>query len=100
MRAVLLTAFAAMALIIAATGVYGVASYTVSQCTKEIGIRMALGATGADVKRLAMKFGGGVVAIGLVIGVAGSLALTQVVSAFLFDVGAHDAVTLIVAPLA
>ncbi|MGH9822010.1 MAG: ABC transporter permease [Blastocatellia bacterium] len=98
LRAVLLAGFAGLALILASTGVYGVVSYSVSQCTKEIGIRIALGATADDVARMAIRLGLSLVAIGTVTGIAGSVAMMRIVSAFLFEVSPHDSFTLIVAP--
>ncbi len=90
----LLAAFAGLALLLASIGIYGVMSYSVSQHTHEIGIRMALGARAADVLQLIVRQGMGLVLIGLVIGAAGALALTRVMSSLLFEVKPWDPLTL------
>jgi len=88
----LLGAFAAVALALAAVGVYGVISYAVRRRTREIGVRVALGADRASILGLVVKRGMVPVAIGLVLGVAGSLALHRLVERFLFQVSATDPV--------
>jgi putative ABC transport system permease protein len=90
----LLAAFAGLALLLASIGIYGVMSYSVSQYTHEIGIRMALGAKAADVLHLIIRQGMGLVIIGLGIGTAGALTLTRVMSSLLFDVKPWDPLTL------
>ncbi len=90
----LLVAFAGLALVLAAVGIYGVVSYTVAQRTRELGIRVALGAAASTVRRLVLGQGMTVVAIGIAIGTAASFALTRVLRASLFGVGTTDAVTL------
>jgi putative ABC transport system permease protein len=90
----LLTAFAGFALLLASIGIYGVMSYSVSQYTHEIGIRMALGARAADVLQLIVRQGMGLVLIGLAVGAAGALALTRVMRSLLFDVTPWDPLTL------
>ena len=90
----LLAAFAGLALLLASIGIYGVMSYSVSQYTHEIGIRMALGANAADVLRVIVRQGMGLVFIGLGIGAAGALTLTRVLSSLLFDVKPWDPLTL------
>jgi ABC-type antimicrobial peptide transport system permease subunit len=83
----------AMALLLGTVGLYGVLAYSVSQRTREIGIRMALGAQRKDVMRLFLGEGMFVVVIGLAIGLAGSLTLTRFLSSLLFGVTATDPLT-------
>jgi ABC-type antimicrobial peptide transport system permease subunit len=86
----LLTLLGAIGLLLAAIGIYGVIGYFVSRRTQEIGVRMALGATRADVVRLVVGQAAGPLAAGLVLGVMASLALTGVLRAQLFGVTARD----------
>jgi putative ABC transport system permease protein len=90
----LLAAFAGLALLLASIGIYGVMSYSVSQYTHEIGIRMALGARASDVLQLIVRQGMALVLIGLAVGAAGALALTRVMRSLLFDVKPWDPLTL------
>ena len=94
-NAVLFAVFATLALVLAVTGVYGVLSYSVSQRTHEVGIRMALGAGRRDVLRLFMRQGMMLVFVGLVIGLASALALTRLMSSLLFGVSTTDTLTFV-----
>jgi putative ABC transport system permease protein len=89
-RTVLLVVFAAVALLLAIAGVYGVMAYTVTQRVPEIGLRVALGASPSDVMRLVMREGAMLVAIGLAAGAALSLAGARFLSGLLFGVSARD----------
>ena len=94
LQTVLLALFSAIALLLASLGIYGVISYSVAQRTHELGIRAALG---ADAKNLVgLVLGGGLMltAIGLIIGVAGSLAMTRLLASLLFGVSARDPLTM------
>jgi len=86
----LMTAFAGLALLLCAIGIYGVVSYVTSQRTREFGIRMALGATRQDVLRNVLQQGGSLVAVGVAIGVGLSLLTTQALSQLLFETAPFD----------
>ncbi|HEV8431390.1 MAG TPA: ABC transporter permease [Pyrinomonadaceae bacterium] len=89
----LFSGFAAIALLLAAIGVYGVVSYSVTQRTHELGIRVALGARWSDLLRLILKQGVTLASIGVVIGVGAGLALTRLIKSLLFQVGTNDFTT-------
>jgi putative ABC transport system permease protein len=89
----LLGLFAALALILAAVGIYGAMSYSATQRTHEIGIRTALGAQRRDVLRLVMNDGAKIALFGITIGIAGALALTRLMAGLLFEVKPTDPVT-------
>jgi len=93
--AVLLAVFAAIALVLAAVGIYGVMSYLVTQRTREIGIRIALGAGSADVLSLVVRRGATLALAGIAIGVAGALASTRVLATLLYEVKPGDPSTYI-----
>lgn len=91
----LLGVFAFIALSLASAGIYGVMSYAVTQSTYEIGVRMTLGARPADVLKLIIGQGMGVVLIGLGLGLAGAYATTRLMTALLFDVTTKDPATFV-----
>jgi putative ABC transport system permease protein len=93
-QAVLLLGFAGLAVALAMIGVYGIVSYSISQRTNEIGIRVALGARSADVVRLVLREALTLAAIALLLGLAGSLALSRVLQTLLFEVTPTDPATL------
>ncbi len=90
LMAILLAGFAGLALVLAAIGIYGVTAYGVAQRTREIGIRLALGAQHRDVFRLIIGGGMKLIAAGIVVGVVGALGLTRLLASLLYGVGASD----------
>src|SRR4029077_6263620 len=91
--------FGVLALLLAAIGIYGVVSYSVAQRTREIGVRMALGAKAKDVLKLALGEGLFVIAVGLVLGLLLASVATRVIASFLYGVGATDPLTFAAVPL-
>ena len=95
----LLALFSGVALLLAVLGVYGVLAFSVAQRTAEFGVRLALGASPADLARLVLRDGARLVAIGIGAGLAGYLALSSIVGTLLYGIAATDPLTLALAPL-
>ena len=90
---IVLGAFAAVGVVLAALGIYGVISYTVARRTREFGIRMALGAEHRDILRLVLGVGVRLTVVGLVLGIAGGYAATHLISSLLYGVRPGDPIT-------
>jgi len=95
----LVTAFSTLMFALAVVGTYGVTAYGVSERTNELGIRSALGATGDDIRRLVLAEGGRLALIGIGAGMVGAMALSRILSRFVFQVSTLDPVTFLIAPI-
>jgi ABC-type antimicrobial peptide transport system permease subunit len=93
--ATLLVSFAAMALLMASAGLYGLVSYTVTRRTRELGVRVALGATAGDVRRLMLGRGGRLALGGVTLGLVGSVAATRVLRSMLYEVSPTSPLVLV-----
>jgi putative ABC transport system permease protein len=99
MGASLLAVFAGLSLVLAVIGIYGVMAYSVNQRTRELGIRMALGASRGDVIRLVVMQGLRLTLIGVVVGLVASFAASRLIATMLFSVSPTDAVTFVFVPI-
>ena len=99
MGAMLLAVFGGLALLLASIGLYGVMSFAVSRRTRELGIRVALGARPSEVFQLVLRQGMALVVVGLAIGLGVAWMVTRLLTSFLYDVSATDALTFIVIPV-
>jgi ABC-type antimicrobial peptide transport system permease subunit len=98
-RAALVSTFAAMALALAAVGIFGVLTFSVRERMREFGIRLALGATARDILRLVLGAGLSIASTGVAIGLAAAALLTRTLASLLFGVTPLDPVTFVVAPV-
>jgi hypothetical protein len=96
---VLLATFAAVALSLGAVGIYGVVAYAVSRRTREIGVRLALGARAGDVLGMVLREGGILAGAGVALGIAGALAASRLLAGFLFGVTPNDAAVFVSVPV-
>jgi putative ABC transport system permease protein len=99
MISILSASFAVLATLLAAVGLYGVLAYTVAQRTREIGVRMALGADAARVRLMVMRQVGTMIAVGLAVGIAGAVGLGRAASSLLFGLKGHDPIVFALAVL-
>ena len=95
----LLGGFALLALVLASVGLYGVMSYTVTQRSRELGVRLALGAGTNDVLGLVLRQGVNLALVGVVVGLSAAFLLTRVMNSMLFGIGATDPITFVTIPL-
>jgi len=93
-RTVLLAIFAGVALVLSAIGIFSVMAYSVTQRTRELGVRIALGASRSEILQLVLRYGLRLTLIGLTLGFLATFALTHYISSLLFDVRAYDPMTL------
>jgi len=91
----LLGVFAAIALLLASLGIYGVVSYSVAQRTQEIGVRMALGARSADVFGLILREGAALALVGAIVGIAGASMATKLIQSWLYGIDRGDLTTFV-----
>jgi len=90
---ILLSVFSALALVLSSIGIYGVISYLTGQRTQEIGVRVALGASGGDVMRMILGEGMRITLVGVGVGIALALGLTRLIAKMIYGVGAMDPFT-------
>jgi ABC-type antimicrobial peptide transport system permease subunit len=95
----LLTIFGAVALVLAAIGIYGLMAYSVQQRTQEIGIRMALGADRATIRKLVVWHGMKLALVGVALGMGAAFGLTRLIASFLFEVKPWDPTVFITVPI-
>jgi putative ABC transport system permease protein len=95
----LLGMFATVALLLSVVGIYGVISYSVTQRTQEIGLRVALGARGSDIIRMVIGEAMAMVGIGVTVGILSAALLTRFLKSLLFGVGSHDPLTILAVSL-
>jgi putative ABC transport system permease protein len=97
--AMVLAWFGMLALLVAGVGLFGVLSFSIAQRTREIGVRSALGAQTRDIVALVLRQALWIVSIGVLVGLGAALAAVRLVSAFLYGISSHDAVTFVAVPM-